>query len=283
MFGAVFFLVTAEDLQAQGKIDATQGTMREAVEKAAEIVASPVTATWVKTKWGDGYLEKENVFYRMLLILGLSSYERITGDTQYHATDVSAADVRWRKNWPRPSCTCETTIPIECYPADMLWAVAAIQRAARLEGDDHDELAKSLIAAFDGPLKAAEGLPAFQADSQIGPESCKGRAVAATRAYCCLPPNWTRWSPVVGTTPTKRTSGRTPAGSSASPKCRADRNGGFMDVDSGPVLCGSRLGFVGLRHRRSQNGRTDRPRRSADDGGRCLLVADAFWLPRFPA
>ena len=85
MFGAVFFLVTAEDLQAQGKIDATQGTIREAVEKAAEIVASPVTATWVKTKWGDGYLEKENVFYRMLLILGLSSYERITGDTQYHA------------------------------------------------------------------------------------------------------------------------------------------------------------------------------------------------------
>ena len=35
MFGAVFFLVTAEDLQAQGKIDATQGTIREAVEKAA--------------------------------------------------------------------------------------------------------------------------------------------------------------------------------------------------------------------------------------------------------
>ena len=85
MFGSVFFLVTAEDLQKQGKIDATQGTIREAVEKAAQIVASPVTATWVKTKWGDGYLEKENVFYRMLLILGLSSYERITGDTQYHA------------------------------------------------------------------------------------------------------------------------------------------------------------------------------------------------------
>ena len=41
MFGAVFFLVTAEELQSQGKIDATQGTIREAVEKAAEIVASP--------------------------------------------------------------------------------------------------------------------------------------------------------------------------------------------------------------------------------------------------
>jgi hypothetical protein len=41
MFGATFFLVTAEDLQWQRKIDVTQGTIREAVEKAAEIVASP--------------------------------------------------------------------------------------------------------------------------------------------------------------------------------------------------------------------------------------------------
>ena len=47
--------------KAQGQIDATRGTVREAVEKAAQIVASPVTATWVKTKWGSGYLEKENV------------------------------------------------------------------------------------------------------------------------------------------------------------------------------------------------------------------------------
>jgi hypothetical protein len=80
MFGAAFFLVTAEDLQTRNQIDATRGTIGEAVEKAAQIVASPVTATWVKTKWGNSYLEKENVFYRMLLILGLSSYEKITAN-----------------------------------------------------------------------------------------------------------------------------------------------------------------------------------------------------------
>ena len=53
IFGSVFFLVTAEDLQRQGHIDATRGTVREAVEKAAQIVVSPETATWVRTKWGD--------------------------------------------------------------------------------------------------------------------------------------------------------------------------------------------------------------------------------------
>ncbi|NLF09229.1 MAG: hypothetical protein GX594_14820 [Pirellulaceae bacterium] len=130
MFGATFFLVTAEDLQTQGRIDAARGTIRAAVEKAAQIVASPTTATWVKTKWGDGYLERENVFYRMLLILGLSSYERITGDAKYHslmtgqraalAEELSAAKLNLLDDYPG-----------ECYPADMLWAAAAIQRAAR--------------------------------------------------------------------------------------------------------------------------------------------------------
>lgn len=163
----MFFLVTAEELQGRGEIDATQGTAREAVEKAAQIVASPVTATWVRTKWGEHYLEKENVFYRMLLILGLSSYERITGATQYHAllshqqnalaAELAAAKWHLRDDYPN-----------ECYPADMLWAVAAIQRAARLDNARHDALARSLIRTFDGPLKAAEGLPAFQAESRSG-------------------------------------------------------------------------------------------------------------------
>jgi hypothetical protein len=167
MFGAVFYLVTAEDLQGRGEIDATQGTIREAVDKAAQIVASPVTATWVKTKWGDEYLERENVFYRMLLILGFSSYERITGDTQYRtlmsqqrttlAQELAEAETHLRDDYPN-----------ECYPADMLWAVAAIQRAARLEHAQHDQLASDLIATFDGRLKAPEGLPAFQADSRSG-------------------------------------------------------------------------------------------------------------------
>ena len=91
MFGSVFFLVTAEDLQRQARSTPRKEPIREAVEKAAQIVASPVTATWVKTKWGDGYREKENVFYRMLLILGLSSYEKITGRHAVSRADVAPA------------------------------------------------------------------------------------------------------------------------------------------------------------------------------------------------
>jgi len=235
MFGSVFFLVTAEDLQEQGKIDATQKTIREAVEKAAQIVASPVTATWVKTKWGDGYLEKENVFYRMLLILGLSSYERITGDTQYREL-MSHQRVTLAEELAEAKLHLRDDYPNECYPADMLWAVAAIQRAARLENTRHDELAKSLIAAFDGPLKAAEGLPAFQADSRSGrilqgARGCgnSGILLFAAELDPAVAGRWygayeegfwkdTGW--IAGFT-------EMPRGS------RED----LMDVDSGPVLC----------------------------------------------
>lgn len=236
MFGAVFYLVTAEDLQARGEIDATEGTIREAVEKAAEIVASPVTATWVKTKWGDGYRERENVFYRMLLILGLSSYERITDDMQYRdlmsgqrttlAAELAEAKLHLRDDYPS-----------ECYPADMLWAVAAIQRAARIEGAGHDALARDLIAAFDGPLKATEGLPAFQADSRTGciiqgARGCGNSGillftseldpVVAGRWYDSYEENfWKDTGWIAGFTEMPR-----------------DAKAAFMDVDSGPVLSG---------------------------------------------
>lgn len=167
MFGSVFLLVTAADLQRQGLVDARDGSVRDAVERAASIVASPVTAAWVRTKWGETYLGVENVFYRMLLILGLSAYEEVTGDLRHRpmlssqrtslAAELAAAPLNLRDDYPG-----------ECYPSDVLWAVAAIRRAARLEGTDHAALAESLMAALDGPLRAAEGVPAFRVDSRSG-------------------------------------------------------------------------------------------------------------------
>lgn len=168
MFGSVFLLVTADDLQSRGRVDATKGAIREAVDRAAAIVASPTTATWVRTKWGDdAYLSTENVFYRMLLILGLSSYESITGDAKHHdlmsrqrialADELAAAPFHVLDDYPG-----------ECYPTDVLWAVAAIQRAAKLDDANHDDLAAALMASLDGPLRDEHGLPAFFVDSRRG-------------------------------------------------------------------------------------------------------------------
>jgi hypothetical protein len=162
MFGTVYFLVTADELQRQGKIDARAGQVRRAVDRAVAIVVSPDTASWVKAKWGDAYLTRENVFYRMLLILGLSSYERITGDTRHRAL-MSAQRKGLAEELERARYHVLDDYPGECWPNDVLWSVAAIQRAARLEGQSHDALARGLMNALDGPLKVA-GLPAFKVD-----------------------------------------------------------------------------------------------------------------------
>ena len=69
----------------------------------------------------------------MLLILGLSSYEKITGNTQYHAV-MSRQRVTLAEELAKAKLHLRDDYPGECYPADMLWAVAAIQRAARLDG-----------------------------------------------------------------------------------------------------------------------------------------------------
>ena len=166
MFGTVYFLVAADELQRQGKIDAREGRIRVAVDKAAEIVVSPDTASWVKEKWGEAYLTRENVFYRMLLILGLSSYERITGDTRHRAL-MSEQRKSLAEELERARYHVLDDYPSECWPNDVLWSVAAIQRAAALEGTNHTALARALMASLDGPLKVA-GLPAFKVDKDTG-------------------------------------------------------------------------------------------------------------------
>jgi hypothetical protein len=236
MFGSVFFLVTAEDLQRQGKIDARRGTVGEAVDKAAQIVASPVTATWVRNKWGEAYLEKENVFYRMLLIMGLASYERITANGQYHrlmstqwaslAEELTKARFHLRDDYPE-----------ECYPGDMLWAAAAIRRAAELDHARHDELAKGLMAAYNGPLLAPEGLPAFQVESRSGRilQGARGCANSGLLLFAAEldPEIAARWYEAYERNFWKDTGGM--AGFTEMPR---DVRSPLVDVDSGPVLFG---------------------------------------------
>lgn len=236
MFGSVFFLLTAEELHAQGKIDATQGRVRRAVEKAAEVVASPVTATWVVTKWGRTYLERENVFYRMLLLMGLSSYEQITGEDRYHAL-MSRQRSLMARELSSAKLHLLDDYPGECYPNDLLWAVAAIQRAARLDGANHDELAASMMAAFDGPLRTTQGVPAFQVDSESGciSQSARGCGNSGILLFAheldpVIADQWYRAHVAHFWKDTGWIAGFT--------ETPLDSPAGFSDVDSGPVLFG---------------------------------------------
>jgi hypothetical protein len=256
MFGSVLFLVTAGELQKQGLVDARQGKVRRAVEKAREIVVSPNTAAWVKARWGDDYLKRENVFYRMLLIMGAAAYEEITGDIR-HKTVMAW---QWRslaEELERAPFHVLDDYPGDCWPSDVLWAVAAIRRAAALEGLPHDTLARSLLGAFDGPLSVS-GLPVFRTDKTTGaplepPRGCGNSGILCFAAELD-PAVAARWFKEHESQFWKENLWL--AGFTEFPKGTVPA---FSDVDSGPVFCefGSVASAFGIGAAKSV-GRMDR-------------------------
>lgn len=173
MFGSVFYLLTAEEIQCtlgQRNDQEAEDISRELLkgaEAAVRIVVDPTTATWVHKKWGSSYLTKENVFYRMLLIMGLSSYERITHKTTYRelltAQSTSLAQELLGMNYHLLD-----DYPGECYPNDVVWAVAAILRTDQLIGTDHSPLADKLMEVLNTVSLSDEVLPAFRVNSKTG-------------------------------------------------------------------------------------------------------------------
>ncbi|MGC4068303.1 MAG: hypothetical protein QM784_27365 [Polyangiaceae bacterium] len=162
LFGTIFFLTTAEQLVREGKLT-VDDEMRASLSRAAEVVVHPATATWVRKRWGATYLERENVFYRMLVVMGLSSFERATGDRRHHAWQEAQAQSLSRELLAAPYHLADD-YPDECYPTDVLWAVVAARRAL---GDTCcNELTAGLMTVLDGRLRDGNGLPAFSVDSR---------------------------------------------------------------------------------------------------------------------
>jgi hypothetical protein len=173
MFGSVYYLLTAEEMQKHlinRKDKQAQNTLkilREAAEEAAKIVADPKTGTWVEIKWGPDYLYKENAFYRMLLIMGLSSYENITQDKKYH-TILKEQSVSLSDELMSAPYHMLDDYPGESYPNDVLWATAAIVRANRLIGVGQSSLKDDVLGVLDTRSLTRERIPAYAIDSRSG-------------------------------------------------------------------------------------------------------------------
>jgi hypothetical protein len=163
MFGSVFFLMTTEELVKVHPQLLKDAEVNRAVRLAAQVVASPDTATWVKVKWGLDYLTRENLFYRMLLVMGLSSHEQLLGSQQYRSLLESQAQSLTTELLAAAHHVADD-YPGECYPNDVVWTVAALKRAARLghvEMRDVYRLSDGLLATLNGPSMTESGLPAF--------------------------------------------------------------------------------------------------------------------------
>jgi hypothetical protein len=196
VFCSVFYLWATEALQEVHYMNPTlapsapQSYARGAVSAAAELIIDPDHATWVKELWGDNYLTKENLFYRMLLISGLTSYQKILGDKKYEnllrsqveslASEIDASPYGLLDDYPG-----------QCYPVDVLPAIAAIKRADKVLGTDHSKFVARAIRGFqDTRLDEDTGLPAYIVDSKTGRAKDSARGVGMSFMLIWAPELW---------------------------------------------------------------------------------------------
>lgn len=174
LFGSVFYLWATESLEQAAKENPNQCSAppslyaRGAIEAAAALVADPNHAGWVRQHWGDEYLQKENLFYRMLLISGLTSYQKLLDDARYEGLLRGQVESLAKELDASPYGLLDD-YPGQCYPVDILPAIAAIRRADAVLGTDHSEFAARAIRGFqDERQDRSTGLPAYVVDSKTG-------------------------------------------------------------------------------------------------------------------
>ncbi|MBS0658789.1 MAG: hypothetical protein JSR82_11165 [Verrucomicrobia bacterium] len=175
VFSCVFFLWATEALEREWRAQAQPAGVapsvraRGAIEAAADLLIDPNHAHWVKLHWGDAYLERENLFYRMLLIAGLTSYQRLTGDRRHESLLRQQTTGLAGELEASPHGLVDD-YPGQCYPIDVLAAVAAIRRAGELLGIDYTSFVERAKRGFlpAERLDASVGLPGYIANSRSG-------------------------------------------------------------------------------------------------------------------
>jgi hypothetical protein len=183
LFGSVFYLWATEALQEAAQDNPALCRVppsryaRGAIEAAAALVADPNHADWVKQYWGDDYLEKENLFYRMLLISALTSYQKLLGDAKYEELLRRQVESLAKELDESPHGLLDD-YPGQCYPVDIVPAIAAIRRADGVLGTDHSDFVARAVRGFQGAsLDRQTGLPAYVVDSRTGRAEDSARGV----------------------------------------------------------------------------------------------------------
>jgi hypothetical protein len=244
LFGAVFYLRATESLQdewARGHAPCTIAPKvyaSGAIETATRLVIDPAQANWVKLHWGKNYLESENVFYRMLVISALASHARLTGDKEYLpllkdqveglSTELDASRHGLLDDYPG-----------QCYPGDVLTAIAMMHKADKVLGTDHSVFVSRAIRGFQGNALDSRGLVPYAAIAPLGEPIDSSRGCG--NSYVSLfsreiwPGQARKWYDLYSQYFWQQT--WTCAGFREFPNDLA-HNDWYMDVDAGPVLKG---------------------------------------------
>jgi len=265
LFGSAFYLWGIDNLQAAWDAgDHSAGVepkvfARDAIIAASELVIDPKHASWVKKHWGENYLHRENVFYRMLVIGALTSREKVLHDHAH--LDLLRDQVESFANELDASKTgLLDDYPGECYPGDVMAALMCIKRADSVLGTDHSEFIRRALRGFTGKQETRFHLPPYAANADTGVPSSDARGCANSYMALTAPELWPAqaklWFGIYDTTFWQNRI--TAVGYREYPK--DDRNSDWSaDVDAGPVIAGhgvaaSAFGIGATR----KNGRFDR-------------------------
>jgi len=277
LYGAVFYLRATENLQQAWALDpqgpAPRQQAAEAIEAAAALIADPSHASWVIQHWGASYLDRENLFYRMLLIDGLAAHRALTGSDRYRRLLSSQADSLARELDASPDGLLDD-YPGQCYPVDVISAWGAIAHADRVLGSDHAQLIARGLRGFIAPRESAQALPPYFVDRRDGSGSTSR---GSTNSGLLIASAWLwpepsrRWYAAHERVYWQR--GTWLAGFREFPPWQGD--GLYVDVDSGPVIAGLGTAASGLGVAASRSlGRFDHARPLALE-----MIAVAWPLP----
>lgn len=167
VFACVFYLMATDNLQrewaATHRADdpgAPAVYARKAVDAAVGLITDPAHHTWVKEYWGTNFWHHQDLFFRSLVIAGITRYESLTGNRKHHELLVNQV-TELADELDRSRLGLLEDYPQECYPLDVLAAIAWIRESDRVTGLDHSAFAERAIRAFEGKLLDELGLVPF--------------------------------------------------------------------------------------------------------------------------
>ncbi|MFN2351072.1 MAG: hypothetical protein ABR497_03915, partial [Kiritimatiellia bacterium] len=185
MFGSVYYLWATEALQKAWERDSSLSReapavyARATIDAAVDLILDPLHHTWVKTHWGEDYLHRQNVFFRSMIIAACTSHENLIGDGAYLELLRDQVESLAAALDASPHGVLED-YPGECYPIDVLAAIACIRRADPLLGTDHSAFVNRALRAFSGENLDACGLPPYLMDvhtaAHLGPSRGTGNS-----------------------------------------------------------------------------------------------------------
>jgi hypothetical protein len=195
LFGTVFYLWATESLQDEWEKGHSSHAVapkvyaRGAIQAATRLAMDPTQANWVKIHWGTNYLRTENIFYRMLVIAALTSHVRLTGDKEYLALLKDQVD-SLSAELDASRYGLLDDYPHQCFPGDVLTAIAMIHRADKVLGTDHSAFVSRAIRGFQGQALDPRGLVPYFASASLGEPLSPSRGCANSYVSLFAPEIW---------------------------------------------------------------------------------------------